>query len=71
MLLVKLPKLQFVWLKTCNVRVYNQSDSEELVEITKINSFTHSIEGRKRVKLVVTLVVTPEGKKKIEEEIEN
>ena len=42
-----------------------------IVTITKVNSFTHSIEGRKRVKLVVTLELTAEGKKRVEADIPN
>lgn len=42
-----------------------------IVTITKVNSFTHLIEGRKKVKIVVTLEVTPEGKKRVEAEIPN
>jgi hypothetical protein len=42
-----------------------------LATITKIDSFTHQSERGKRVKLVVYLTVTKEGKVKIDEQVKN
>ena len=37
--------------------------------ITKIESFTLDLDGRKRVKLVVAVALTPEGKKRVDQEL--
>jgi hypothetical protein len=67
----KPPRRQFESLRTYKDKVHSIKQHLDLVTITKINSFTLSIEGRKRVKLVVNLELTADGRKRIEQEIEN
>ncbi|KAM3143317.1 hypothetical protein pb186bvf_004649 [Paramecium bursaria] len=51
------------------VRVAENLQRQGLVQITKINSHTAVIEGRKRVKLIISLAVTAEGTKRIDQEL--
>jgi hypothetical protein len=55
---------------TCKEKVHSLKLHQDLVRITKINSFTHLTERGKRVKLVVNLELTADGRKRIEQEIE-
>ncbi|CAD8150833.1 unnamed protein product (macronuclear) [Paramecium tetraurelia] len=53
-----------------SVRVAENLQRQGLVTITKINSITADIEGRKRVKLVVSLQLTQDGKARIDQELQ-
>lgn len=55
--------------RTFKGRVKMETISPGLVTITKINSFTADLEGRKRVKLVVSLELTADGRKRIDQEL--
>ncbi|CAD8057095.1 unnamed protein product [Paramecium primaurelia] len=53
-----------------SVRVAENLQRQGLITITKINSFTADIEGRKRVKLVITVQLTQDGKARINQELQ-
>ncbi|CAD8185006.1 unnamed protein product [Paramecium octaurelia] len=51
------------------VRVADTLQKQGIATITKINSFTLENDERKKVKLIVTLALTPEGKKRVDQEL--
>ncbi|CAD8152551.1 unnamed protein product [Paramecium pentaurelia] len=53
-----------------SVRVAENLQRQGLITISKINSFTADIEGRKRVKLVIILQLTQDGKARINQELQ-
>ncbi|CAD8153198.1 unnamed protein product [Paramecium octaurelia] len=53
-----------------SVRVAEILQRQGLITISKINSFTTDIDGRKRVKLVIILQLTQGGKVRIDQELQ-
>lgn len=68
---VRPPRQLSEWQRTLKDKVVSLINIVGVVQITKVDSFTQAIEGRRRVKIVVSLALTAEGKKRVEEEIKN